>query len=183
MRKPLPSSKLKTLPDADQEALADFLIDATLAEGVGYIKERCQVETSISAMSEWLKWFKMLSDVRTWNGEVEQLKAALTADALDSSLVAKIGEAVFIAKASRDGDAKTFAAVASIIQRDAEARAQASQHADKITIQQKKLSLAERDLERKLRELEHKLGDLDKTLEAPLTAEERITRMRQIFGR
>jgi len=183
MRKPLPTSKLKTLPEDDQSALFDFLTDATLAEGVAFIAERCQVSTSISAMSEWRAWYAMLRDVRGWNGEVEQLKAALTGDALDASLVAKIGEAVFISKASREGDAKTFAAVASIIQRDAEARAQATQHADKLSIQQQKLSLAERDLARKLRELEHKLGDLDKALEAPLTAEERITRMRQIFGR
>lgn len=173
MRKPHPSSVLKTLPDEDQAALFDFLRDKTLAEGVQWIFSNNGVRTNGSSLSEWRSWYAMARDINAWNADVEELKQILGTDkSIDPNLIPKIGEAVFISKAAKSGDAKTFAAVASIIQRHKELEANQAAHGDKMSVARGKLDLQNRQLARQMKELEMKVAEYEKqkrAAEAALT--------------
>lgn len=162
-RKPHPSSVLKTLPDDDQAALFEFLRDKTLAEGVQWLFSNNGVRTNDSSLSDWRSWYAMTQEIGAWNSDVEELKQLLRTDAtIDPNLIPKIGEAVFISRAAKQGDAKTFAAVASIIQRHKELEANQAAHGDKMKLGRDKLDLQNRDLARKNKELEIKVAEFEK---------------------
>lgn len=149
-RKPHPSSVLKTLPDEDQEALFAFLRDKTLADGVAWLFANNGLRTNDSSLSEWRGWYEMTRTIGGWNDEVEELKEMLSTQTnIDPNLIPKIGEAVFINKAAKTGDAKTFVAVASIIQRDAELKSNQQQHGDKMAVKQKELAQRDQAIKQK----------------------------------
>lgn len=162
-RKPHPSSVLKTLPDADQEALYDYLRNHTLAEGVQWIFSNNGVRTNDSSLSAWRSWYAMREQIAGWNSEVEELKTLLSTDkAIDQNLIPKIAEAVFISRAAREGDAKTFAAVASVIQRQKELETQQAAHADRMKLEDRKLRRKDRALD----QMQTKLDQAERKLQA-----------------
>lgn len=160
-RKPHPSSVLKTLSDDDQGALFEFLRTHTLAEGVQWLFSNNGVRTNDTSLSEWRSWYQMRQQIAGWNSEVEDLKSLLSTDqAIDANLIPKIAEAVFISRAAREGDAKTFAAVASVIQRQKELENQQAAHADRMKLESRKLRRKDRQLDQmqtKLEQAERKL--------------------------
>jgi hypothetical protein len=160
-RKPHPSSVLKTLSDEDQSALFEFLRAHTLAEGVQWLFSNNGVRTNDTSLSEWRSWYQMRQQIAGWNSEVEELKSLLSTDkAIDANLIPKIAEAVFISRAAREGDAKTFAAVASVIQRQKELENQQAAHADRMKLEGRKLRRKDRQLDQmqtKLEQAERKL--------------------------
>lgn len=172
MRKPHPSSVLKNLPDEDQAALFEFLGSAgpdgkgkSLADGVKWLFSNNGVRTNDSSLSEWRGWYAMSQEIGAWNADVEELKELLSTDtAIDPNLIPKIGEAVFISRAAKNGDAKTFAAVAGIIQRHKELESNQAVHADKMQLEDKKLKRKDRGLdqsEKKLAQAERKIQALE----------------------
>lgn len=202
MRKPLPSAVLKNLPDVDQAALYEFLRSTgpdgkgkTLAEGVKWIFSNNGVRTNDTSLGDWRAWYQMRQEINGWNSEVEELKQLLHTDAtIDPNLIPKIGEAVFINRAAKLGDAKTFAAVASIIQRHKELENQQAAHIDKMQLEDKKLKRKDRGLdqaEKKLAQAERKLALLEAKLvkakdameDQALTPEQKVARWKQVFGR
>lgn len=198
MRKPHPSSVLKNLPDEDQAALFEFLGGTgpdgkgrSLADGVKWLFSNNGVRTNDSSLSEWRGWYAMSQEIGAWNADVEELKKLLSTDtAIDPNLIPKIGEAVFISRAAKQGDAKTFAAVASIIQRHKELESGQAEHADKMKIARGKLDLQNRNLERQMKELEMKVAEFERKEKETkedlgnnaLTESERAARMRARFG-
>jgi hypothetical protein len=194
-RKPHPSSVLKTLPDEDQAALFEFLRDKTLKEGVAWLFSNNGVRTNDTSLSDWRAWYAMTQEIGAWNADVEELKQLLRTDAtIDPNLIPKIGEAVFISRAAKQGDAKTFAAVAGIIQRHKELENQQLAHSDRMQLEDKKLKRKDRGLdqaekklaqaERKLSMLEAKLGAANEAMEnTTLSDEEKVARWKQVFGR
>jgi hypothetical protein len=169
-RKPHPSSVLKTLPDEDQAALYDYLRGKTLAEGVQWLFSNNGVRTNDSSLSDWRSWYAMTQEINAWNTDVEELKQLLRTDStIDPNLIPKIGEAVFISRAAKQGDAKTFAAVASIIQRHKELENQQHAHSDRMQLEDKKLKRKDRGLdqaEKKLAQAERRIAALEAQAEA-----------------
>lgn len=198
MRKPLPSAVLKNLPDEDQAALYEFLKSrkpdgkgVTLAEGVQWLFSNNGIRTNDTSLGDWRGWYEMRQEINGWNTDVEELKQLLRTDAaIDPNLIPKIGEAVFISRAAKAGDAKTFAAVASIIQRHKELESGQAEHADKMKIAREKLDLQNRQLARQMKELEMKVAEFERKEKETkedlgnksLTDEERAARMRARFG-
>lgn len=198
MRKPHPSAVLKNLPDEDQAALFEFLRSTgpdgkgkSLADGVKWLFSNNGVRTNDSSLSDWRGWYAMRLQIAGWNDDVEELKKLLSTDQkIDPNLIPKIGEAVFISRAAKEGDAKAFAAVASVIQRHKELESQQQAHADKMQIAEKKLDLANREMERKLEELRMKVAEFERKENetradlgnTSLTVEQRAARMMERFG-
>jgi hypothetical protein len=148
-RKPHPSSVLKVLPDDDQAALFDFLREHTLAEGVAWLFSNNGVRTNDSSLSEWRSWYKMSQDIAAWDNDIASLQEQLAGMGTDPDLIPKIGEAVFISRAAKSGDAKTFATVASVIQRHRELQASQQQHVDKMQVKGKELEQRDKTIAQK----------------------------------
>jgi hypothetical protein len=178
-RKPHPSSVLKTLPDEDQAALFEFLRDKTLAEGVQWLFSNNGVRTNDSSLSDWRGWYAMQRTIQGWSADVEDLKQQLADIGTDADLIPKIGEAVFLSKAAKSGDVKTFATVAAITQRHVELRSRQGEHSDKMKIADKRLKIQAADLDRKNKELQSRLDELERQRKA---AEDAITRANKDGG-
>src|SRR2546422_443875 len=58
IRKPRADSKLKTLPEHRQDAIADHALTHTLAETVGWLKQD-GLEVSRNVLSEFLSWHRI----------------------------------------------------------------------------------------------------------------------------
>jgi hypothetical protein len=178
-RKPHPSSVLKTLPDDDQAALFEFLRDKTLAEGVKWLFSNNGLRTNDSSLSDWRGWYQMQRSIQGWSADVEDLKQQLADIGTDADLIPKIGEAVFLSKAAKSGDVKTFATVAAITQRHVELRSRQGEHSDKMKIADKRLKIQAADLDRKNKELQSRLDELERQRRA---AEDAITRANKDGG-
>jgi hypothetical protein len=178
-RKPHPSSVLKTLPDDDQAALFEFLRDKTLAEGVKWLFSNNGLRTNDSSLSDWRGWYQMQRTIQGWSADVEDLKQQLADIGTDADLIPKIGEAVFLSKAAKSGDVKTFATVAAITQRHVELRSRQGEHSDKMKIADKRLKIQAADLDRKNKELQSRLDELERQRRA---AEDAITRANKDGG-
>jgi hypothetical protein len=171
-RKPHPSSVLKTLPDEDQAALFEFLRDKTLAEGVQWLFSNNGLRTNDSSLSDWRGWYAMNRTIDGYLSDVDELKIKLADIGTDPDLIPKIGEAVFLGKAAKTGDAKMFATVAAITQRHTELKSRQGEHADKMKIADKRLKLQAANLDRQNKELQSRLDELDrqrKAAEAAMT--------------
>jgi hypothetical protein len=163
-RKPPPSAVIKTLPDEDQEALFEFLVKHTLAEGVKWLFSNNGVRTNDSSLSEWRGWYQLKQSIGGHNAFVEDVAKELAARQVNPDLIPQLSETVFLFKAAKEGDAKTFAAVASLVQRDAELKAQQKAHADKMDLEGRKLTRKDRGLDqaqKKLDQAERKIAALE----------------------
>lgn len=177
-RKPHPSSVLKTLPDEAQAALFDYLRDKTLAEGVEHLRTQ-GIHTNDSSLSDWRGWYQMTRTIGGWSAEVEDLKQQLADIGTDPDLIPKIGEAVFLSKAAKTGDVKTFATIAAITQRHTELQSRQGEHADKMKVAEKRLKIQAAELDRKNKELQMRLDELERQRKA---AEEAITKANKDGG-
>lgn len=185
-RKPLPSAKIKTLPDDVQNALLEFCEKNTLAQAVAWLEEKHGIKSSDSAVSEWRSWRLLLRNVQTYNAQADELADALRARGdVPEDLVSRIAEAVFLSRASKDGDAKTFAAVASIIQRANESRFEEWRAKEVLELKRQQIEISRQELARKNKALEAQIAKAKKALsaETKLTDEERVARMRAVFGK
>jgi hypothetical protein len=178
-RKPHPSSVLKTLPDEDQAALFEFLRDKTLAEGVQWLFSNNGLRTNDSSLSDWRGWYAMNRTIDGYLSDVDELKIKLADIGTDPDLIPKIGEAVFLGKAAKTGDAKMFATVAAITQRHTELKSRQGEHADKMKIADKRLKLQAANLDRQNKELQSRLDELDRQRKA---AEAAITKANKDGG-
>jgi seryl-tRNA synthetase len=110
---------------------------------------------------------------------VDELKIKLADIGTDPDLIPKIGEAVFLGKAAKTGDAKMFATVAAITQRHTELKSRQGEHADKMKIADKRLKLQAANLDRQNKELQSRLDELDRQRKA---AEAAITKANKDGG-
>lgn len=163
-RKPSPRAVLKTLDDDIQARLADYLVKATLAEGVKYCREELGINTNDTSLSEWLAWYHMKQRIGRYSEAADTLRAELSAKNVDPDLVAKLGDQYFISKAAEDGDVKAYVAVASIVQRHNELKAQQAAHADKMNIAERQINVRRENvrlLQRRVEAAERKVAALE----------------------
>ncbi len=186
MRKPLPSSKLKTLSDEVQRALFEYSQTHTLAKCVAWLQEFHGVSTNNSSLSEWRAWFAMLAKVDAWSFKADELAARLAKRGdVSPELVSRIAEAVFLSAASEENDVKAFATVAGIIQRDAESRFEQWKGGELVKLKREQIEIQRADLARKVKALEAQLSKAQKILDpdSKLTEAQKVEKMRSIFGR
>lgn len=166
MRKPLPSAVVKNAaPEIQADLFALLQSGKTLAEGVEWLEKTHALKSSITSLSDWRSWYALKRDVRSWNDEAADIMQALRERGdLPADLIERAGEAVFLSRSMREGDAKAFVAVSAVIQRDRESRFEQWKGREEVGIKkaarkadEKKILLAERRisaLERKAAALE-----------------------------
>lgn len=176
-RKPMATSVLKTLPEETQAALFEFLRENTLEAAVPWLFSEAGVRSNKSSLGEWRGWYDVQRRVSNWNAEAEDLKKLLGTDQeIDPGLVPKLAESFFISRCAEEGDAKTFAQMAGIIQRHKELETNQKVHADKMVLEDKKLQRKDTSLklaQRKLEQAERKIAALEEQAEAAKKAAER----------
>lgn len=107
--KPRSDSKLKTLPEDRQAAIAEFARGNSLAATVAWLKED-GLTTSSAAVSEWLSWFLLRQQLARNGSTVETLLEQLKCDRPDLSeeQLTAAGQAFFGALAIEQRDAKSW---------------------------------------------------------------------------
>ncbi len=106
-RKPRADSKLKTLPEERQAAIAEYARAKTLAETLLWLRED-GLQTSAAALSEFLSWFALQQQLQRNASTVETLLANLSHDLPEASpeKIQAIGQSFFSALALEQQDAK-----------------------------------------------------------------------------
>lgn len=168
-RKHRADSNLKTLP----EELQEEIITRLNAKGGSYkaitewLRAEMDVPTSIGALSEFYSWRTLRSQVREAESDTQSLQEALSASefGLSSGQIQELGNLMFITKATKQADAKTFVAMA------------------KLLIQKQKLEVDSR----KVALLEQKAAQADAAAgiakDGTLTKEDKQQRIFEIFGK
>lgn len=108
-RKARSDSPLKTLPAQRQEAIADYARDHSLEEAVAWLRAD-GLKTSRSAVSEFLSWHGLRSQLNRNESTVEQMLAQLksTAPELTSEDLDRAGQMFFTALAIEQRDSMAW---------------------------------------------------------------------------
>lgn len=163
-RKVNPRSKLKTLPEELQSRIFDVVETGTLEEAIEWLSTEMQIQIGKSALSEWAAWYRRREWIKDAESDAADMEDMLKRSGLQLTpeAITAIANAVFLNRASKMGDAKTFVATAGVIQRAQELQSSQAAHKDKMQVAHLKLELQTRDMERKMKELEMKLADYEK---------------------
>lgn len=163
-RKVSPRARLKTLPADLQAKIFEAIESGTLEAGVEWLREEMQITLGKSALSEWAAWYRRREWIKEAESDAADMEDMLKRSGLQLTpeAISAISNAVFLNRASKAGDAKTFVQVAGVIQRSQELRSNQAAHEDKMAVAHKKLELQAAEHERKLKELEMKLADYEK---------------------
>ncbi len=195
MTKTSPLSFSKHLTQEQREELYDLLHTQgkTLAEGVTWC-EGIGVKTSRTSLSDWLKRYRLIRKVEGFDTAATEMEERLVKRGIDPLLAPKLAQQGFLLQAAEAEDAETFLAMASLIQRHVEFEAAKQEHADIMDIKRTQSKQRDRALEqaqekveqaeRKLQLMEKKMKDAGDLVEdKELTAEEKVNRWKEIFGR
>lgn len=191
MRKIDPRAKLKTL-DADlQDALWSFFEEdagRTLKDGVTWLQDEHGIATDFRRLSEWRGWYARKIEIEQAESEAAEIADALKrSGAYSAKQLEELGNVIFLNRATKLGDAKTFAAVAGVLQSRQRLEGDQAAHQDKMKVAQQKLTLESEKLkqaERRLQLLEAKLKETDDAMNSDaLSDEEKVARWKQVFGR
>ena len=190
-RKTHPNAKLKTLSEETQSALWEFFAeDASrkLSDAVPWLKSEWDVVTNVQRLSEWRGWYARkvsLEEAQSEASEIEEMLAR--SGKYDAKQLEELGNVIFLNRATKLGDAAMFRAVASVVQNRERIDDARTEHADKMKLAAKRLEQQKAALElaeRKVALLEAKAQAAGETLDdTTLTEEEKVLKMRAIFGR
>ncbi len=175
-RKTRADSVLGTLPEDRQETIAAYARTHTLEDTIAWLAAD-GVRISRSRLSVWLSSFSLRQAFKAAEQSTEEFAAFLRESFpdIDPAELDRRAALFFQGEAMKTGDAETYLAFAT-------ARHKAETDRARLAQKERSLSLDER----KLRLIEAKAAQADaaeKTLgESTLTPEERMTRIRQIFG-
>lgn len=140
MKVPRSDAKLKNLPEAvrdelyaklsepqDDRVCAEYPLGRpwTLDEGRDWLLRTHQVQAGLTAISDWRTWERVRRDIRQTDAEVSELEAWLMnrLPGMTTAEVMDVGNLLFIHRATKDGDFKTFKGAADLIlRRDAATR-------------------------------------------------------------
>lgn len=114
-RKPRGDAKLKTLPEARQEQIAELLASKTLAEVKAELAQD-GLHTSVNALSEFWSWWQLRQQFAEKETLVEELMAAFkeaNPDVSEEKLF-EHGQTVFALLALKDGSAKDWKRVQDV---------------------------------------------------------------------
>jgi hypothetical protein len=163
-------AKLKNLPDEILDTLWRFrnpeedgeklTLEAILVQ----LKDERGIEVSISTLSEFYKWLRFKRRMESAQDRAQQAREEMLKDpTINADDIERVAQAVFTAETMEDGNVKGFVALA------------------KLRIANKQLQIDERRIE--LLERKAAQADQAKTVsdDDALTAEEKATRMKQIF--
>lgn len=114
-QKPRADSKLKTLPEARQEQIAELLRAKTLAE---VKRELAQdgLKTSTAALSEFLSWWSLRQQFSETESQVEELLNLLREEqpGISEEKLFEHGQKVFAFLAMKEGSAKDWKRVQDV---------------------------------------------------------------------
>ena len=163
-RKVNPRSKLKLLPDELQEKLFELVESTSLDATLEYVRDELKIVIGRTALADWAAWYRRREWIKDAESDAAEMEDMLKRSGLQlgPEAIGAIANAVFLNRASKMGDAKTFVATASVIQRSQELQSNQAAHKDKMEIAHLKLELQSKDMERKMKELEMKLADYEK---------------------
>lgn len=163
-RKVNPRAKIKTLPDELQSRIFEVVETGTLEEALEWLSTEMQIKIGKSALAEWAAWYRRREWIKDAESDAADMEDMLKRSGLQlgPEAITAIANAVFLNRASKMGDAKTFVATAGVIQRAQELQSNQAAHKDKMQVAHMKLELQTRDMERKMKELEMKLADYEK---------------------
>lgn len=163
-RKVNPRAKLKTQPAEIQSRLFAVVEESTLDEALEHVREELKIDVGRSALAEWAAWYRR----RQWISEAES-DAAEMEDMLKRSglqltpdAISAISNAVFLNRASKMGDAKTFVQVAGVIQRSQELKSSQAAHEDKMQLASRKLELQAAKLANENKKLQMQIAEFEK---------------------
>ena len=190
-RKTHPNAKLKTLSEETQSALWEFFCeDASrkLSDAVRWGESEWVVVTKVRGLSEGRGWYARkvsLEEAQSEASEIEEMLAR--SGKYDAKQLEELGNVIFLNRATKLGDAAMFRAVASVVQNRERIDDARTEHADKMKLAAKRLEQQKAALElaeRKVTLLEAKAQAAGETLDdTTLTEEEKVLKMRAIFGR
>jgi len=165
-RKPRNDSKLKTLPEGQQEQLWDYLYGHTYKDAVKWAAEQLGLETSPAALSEFYSWYqssRVLSQARALADHIrEDMQTNPGLDLSDES-ISQVSQVAFENLALKLRDPKLFIGLRKLRQKDKEQQQE----------------------DRKLKLLEEKARQADQAEEvvkSELSEEEKRAKLREIFG-
>jgi hypothetical protein len=169
---PRADAKLKNLPDADQEALWEYLHPSdpeerrrTLGEAQSEVPLRHGFTVSLASLSEWRSWWALRRRMNAARERAEQTRLELLKDAsLRPDEIEKVAQAVFTAETLETGNVKGYVALAQL-------RLKGQQ----LELDRAKLAL----LEKKAQQADQAQGLAG---DSTLSAEEKQARLKQIFG-
>jgi hypothetical protein len=160
----MPSALQSVLSDEKQAELREFLREHTLEQGREWLKTNAGLTRAKSSLSEWVGWYDMIQDCKAFSSDLDGVVEELKAAKIDADTAAKVGHAVFLSRAAKSGDAKTYATVASVVLRAAELEAAKIANAEKNAIAKAGIDLRKNSLaiaERKIAALEKKAAQLE----------------------
>jgi hypothetical protein len=113
VKKPRPDSRLKTLPEERQEAIADYARTHSLEDTVAWLADGsggCPVVTSSAALSGFLSWWALEQQLSRNESTVETVLAQLkvTNPELTERQLSIAGQSFFSALALQNQDAKAW---------------------------------------------------------------------------
>lgn len=163
-QKPRSDAVLKTLPEARQAEIIEYLREHSLVETKSWLAD-AGVKTSVSALSEFFSWYQLQRQLERNNSTAETLVADLARkrpDLTPDQLFAA-GQAFFSALAIEQRDALTWKRA-----QDAATRREA------LALEGRRIAV----LERKAAQAD----EASKTLDSDLPPADKMARMRAIFG-
>lgn len=178
--KPRSDSKLKTLPEERQEQIVAWARTQKTEDhpgGLAYAREQLAADglkVSMSTLSEFVSWYALqqrFAKAASRANQVADLLQQRNPD-MEPEHVRKLAQSIFTLEALDSGDADTFVSLEHLKLSQDSART-------KFSLEERKLALAER----RVKVMERKLDQLKGALtEGELSDEQRVQRMKQVFG-
>jgi len=131
--KPRADSKLKTLPDERQAEIVDYARDHTITETVTWLSAN-GVQTSRAALSPFLSWYHMKSQLTQNQSAVQEVLATLTEQnpAITPEQLNEIGHKFFTALALEKRDPRAWYLSQQIACRKAEIQLEFQKYSDQV---------------------------------------------------
>ncbi len=180
LRKVRSDSVLGNLPEERQEQIIAWSMQPKTEEhpgGLSYAREQLAADglkVSISTLSEFVSWWRLqrrFAAAASRANQVADLLEQRNPD-MEPEHVRKLAQSIFTLEALDSGDADTFVSLEHLKLSQDSART-------KFSLEERKLELAER----RVKVMERKLDQLKGALtEGELSDEQRVQRMKQVFG-
>jgi hypothetical protein len=170
-RKARADSKLKNLPETDQETIwllmhpTDATVTPWTLEAVlVHLQEEHEVSCALSTLSEWHSWYALKRRMEAAGERAEQAKLELAKDkSFSAEDLERVAQAIFTAETLEAGNAKAYVQIA------------------KLALQRRALDLDAR----RVAVLEAKAAKADQATsvanDEALSEEEKATRLKQLF--
>jgi len=168
-----PRAKLKTLPEADREAIFHFSETNPIYKTIEFIRERFGVSTSHSSVSIFLAWHRLQRQSMDFSRDQDTLKDILKGvkPKLSPIELDQYAEGLFKIRAIQEMDARTYVDVTSH-------RRKMDLEEIKVHQKDREIALAEKRLALQIKQAE----EAEKITRTPMSDEEKMAQIRQLFN-